>query len=90
MMISNLNETERRDYAKSVAEWVQSPAYLLEYKGELEELYRELACNAQTDDLLTAYRLAILKLKNRDLHLRTKVAEFNAQQAFHTTQSKLK
>ncbi len=88
--ISKLNEVERREYLRSVSEWVQTPAYKIEYQGELEELYRELACNAQTEDLLTAYRLLILRVKNKDLRLRGKVNEFNAQQAFHTIQSKLK
>lgn len=87
--LGKLNEVQKREYYRDVSAWISSEAYKLEYQGELEALYEELACKSQTEDVMTAYRLVLLKLKSRDLRLKQKSNEFLALQALHTTQSKL-
>lgn len=88
--IQKLNQVQRTDYYNAVSAWLSSEAYLIEYSGELNELYHELAATSQNEDVITAYRLVIMKLKNRDIRLKQKAAEALAMKAFKTTTTNLK
>lgn len=88
--IARLTETERNEYYRSITEWVTSNAYKIEYEGEVGETYEELASKASNEDVMTAYRLALLKTKNRDLRYKDKVKIFNAQQVLRNTRNNIK
>lgn len=84
--LAKMNEKKRGDYYQAVSNWINSEAYKLEYEGELAEMYEELATKTQTEDVMTAYRLLILKIKNRDIRLREKAKEYLNLQTFRTNQ----
>lgn len=75
--IEKMSETQKTMYYEAVTAWVESGAYAIEDKSKIEECYKKLATEATTDDLLTAYRLALLLMKNQDIRLRGKVDEYN-------------
>ena len=69
--IEKLNETDKTRYYEAVTAWVESDAYEIEGKGLVMQLYAELATETKENDLITAYRLALLKHKNQDIRLRS-------------------
>lgn len=89
-VFNRMTETQRTLYYEAVTNWVNSDAYEVEDKGIINKYYAELATRAEGDDLLTAYRLALLLLKNQDIRLRQKAEEYRVLQATRKTYSNLK
>lgn len=86
--IKKLNDHQRQNYYEAIYTWVTSDGYKLEYEGEISQIYEELASKAQTEDVMTAYRLLLLKIKNKHLRLTQLAQNHAALQAFHLTQAK--
>lgn len=73
--LEQLSETQKMRYYESVIAWVESQAYDIEDKGKIQDCYSKLANEAVGEDVQTAYRLALLLIKNHDVRLRMKVQE---------------
>ena len=89
-IIEKMSQVQRDNYHAAIDNWINSEAYTLEYEGEMNELYEELAAKAQTEDVMTAYRLVMLKVKNKDLRLRQKMEEASKKRAFQSMQNNLR
>lgn len=78
--IQKLTEPAKVRYYEDIKEWLETPAYEIESKGDIQHYYEEIATKAVGDDLLTAYRLLLLYLKNKDIRLRSKAEEYRQKQ----------
>lgn len=76
-----LSETQRMQYYEAISAWVESQAYEIEDKGKIGDCARQLAFVQLDPDVHSAYRLAILLMKNQDIRLRSKVAEYQSLKA---------
>ncbi len=83
---NKLPEPTQMQCYEDITNWLNSEAYKIVGQGEVRGLYEELANEAKTEDVMTAYRLALLKHKSEDVYLRSK-AEYYKQKRIITKKS---
>lgn len=77
--IAQLSDPARVKYFESISEWVNSAGYEVEHDGVVREYYEKLATESKSEDIIAAYRLALLFIKSQDIRLRTKSEQFSAE-----------
>lgn len=74
-------ETQRGYYYRAVTEWYNSEAYNIETQGEFQDILSEIAKKVVSEDILTAYRLILLREKSKEIRLKSKIEEYQIQQS---------
>lgn len=88
--VRSLNPIEQNQYAEDITNWIQTMAFKIENQGQLMDVYKEMAEKGLTEDVFTAYRLQMLKIKNQEIRLQSKAEKHKQLQILQNRNRSIK